>query len=243
MIKRLARVAHKLSQLSLHELEKILQERESRDRTVSQVSRLAGGGKVFGIGLTRTATTSLAVALDKLGYKTAHWRVGGKVTDLEDFYRFDAVTDTPCACRFEQLYRSFPNSKFILTERDIDAWESSVIEHFGCQNPKDLLESEYIEDKLSSESNSGFASLNTMRWVFIHTSLYAQYETWREAYKEHIRRANKFFDGARSGQILRINVITEDDPWGKICSFLGDEVPENPFPHKKSSRFHTNTKK
>jgi hypothetical protein len=239
MIRRLIRVVNKLSHLSLHEIERLLQERKNRKETVSEVGRLTAGGKVFGIGLTRTATTSLAVALDQLGYKTAHWRVDGKVTDLEDFYRFDAVTDTPCACRFEQLYRSFPGSKFILTERDVDRWESSVIEHFGCQNPKELLTDAYIEEKLASESGTGFSALNTMRWIFIHTSLYAQYETWSAAYQEYLNRVDRFFQGSRSNQLLRIDITTEAKPWDKICSFLGARVPEKSFPHAKSSRFHT----
>jgi Sulfotransferase domain/UDP-glucoronosyl and UDP-glucosyl transferase len=85
--------------------------------------------KVFGIGLSRTGTSSLTQALNILGYKAIHFP-HDNVTRAE-LYRFfasgsgrlslsllqeaDAITDTPACCVYKALDQGYPGSKFILT--------------------------------------------------------------------------------------------------------------------------------
>ena len=66
--------------------------------------------KVFGIGLTRTGTTSLTEGLKVLGYSAIHCPMSYKEIDS-----FEASTDTAVAARFEFLDLLYPESKFILT--------------------------------------------------------------------------------------------------------------------------------
>ena len=73
--------------------------------------------KVFGIGLSRTGTKSLAAALNLLGIRTRY-----------------AITETsavPFCPHFDELY---PGSKFILTIRDKQSWLNSCGEHWGDAN-------------------------------------------------------------------------------------------------------------
>ena len=54
--------------------------------------------KIFGIGLSRTGTSTLINALVMLGYSAVHFP-----HRPSDFYDNDAAADTPVATRFEQL--------------------------------------------------------------------------------------------------------------------------------------------
>ena len=51
--------------------------------------------KVFGIGLSRTGTASLNVALQVLGFRTYHWLVPfeKRLVTLEDCFFCDGMTD------------------------------------------------------------------------------------------------------------------------------------------------------
>ena len=101
--------------------------------------------KVICAGLAKTGTTSLAKALQVLGYN---------VYDFKEHYEFhlqqwldsfetdrhpnfkeiyqgvDAVTDVPPAFWFAEISATFPEAKVILTVRDSeDAWLKSWKEH------------------------------------------------------------------------------------------------------------------
>ena len=93
-------------------------------------SQRASKPKVFGIGLSKTATSSLHTALNMLGYNAVHRRRGGKIVGWTEFRYFDAVTDINTSTQFESLYYSFNNSKFIYTTRNIDDWDESIEDHF-----------------------------------------------------------------------------------------------------------------
>ena len=83
--------------------------------------------RIFGIGLSKTGTTSLAKALATLGFAAIHWTnpLTGELISEDDLALFDAFNDTPCCMNFERYYYSFPNSKFIYTVRQQNDWEKS----------------------------------------------------------------------------------------------------------------------
>src|SRR5438105_11325665 len=85
--------------------------------------------KIFGIGLSKTGTTSLANALQILGYKTKdNMGVVNYATHdlssvhLEVVEAYDALTDTPIPSFYRELDARYPGSRFILTVRDSDEW-------------------------------------------------------------------------------------------------------------------------
>ncbi|WP_394204964.1 sulfotransferase family protein [Shewanella waksmanii] len=77
--------------------------------------------KVFVIGLPRTGTTSMSIALLALGYKVAH-----QGFTQQTFALADAVTDAPCFSDYPYLHQLYPNAKFIYLNRNIDAWVASM---------------------------------------------------------------------------------------------------------------------
>ncbi len=166
--------------------------------------------KVFCIGFQRTGTTSMIAALRSLGYFGIHnapWlltdvQVGRSHFDLVDEY--DAVADNPFPLVFGDLDRSYPDSKFILTVRDVDAWLASV---------------RYLVEEWAP----GFAM---ERYIYGVDGFDA--DVYRERYLRHIEDVFDHFAG-RPDSLLVVDV-TQGDPWPAICRFLGEEMPRPPFP-------------
>ena len=77
--------------------------------------------KIFIIGLPRTATTSVCLAMMALGYKTAH-----NAYTQNAFIEATVIADTPVFCDYQELDKHFPNSKFIYLTRHPDKWLPSI---------------------------------------------------------------------------------------------------------------------
>ena len=120
------------------------------------------GPKVIGVGLPRTGTTSLAIALAELfncdadqihhGMKIQNlsekqlnfWLKILKNNEVNDedirkyFDEFEAVLDIPVILIWKDLRRIFPNAKFILTVRNpesmFESWHKSIGESLRILN-------------------------------------------------------------------------------------------------------------
>lgn len=178
------------------------------------------GHKVFGIGLSRTGTTSLSVTLEQLGYNSLHWERGGEVIGWPEFFWTDAATDVPCSAQFESLYYTFEESKFIYTVRDIESWKSSIINLTGIDSP----------DKW--DPDRGYYT--RIRRIQIWESLYRKHDSWEEAYHAFDRRVQRFFEDKPDDRFLKLN-ITAGEGWEPLCSFLEHPVPDWSFPHANQS--------
>lgn len=77
--------------------------------------------KIFIIGLPRTATTSVCLALLGLGFKTAH-----NAYTQHAFTEAQVLADTPIFCDYQTLDKHFPNSKFIYLTREASLWIPSI---------------------------------------------------------------------------------------------------------------------
>ncbi|MCS4199740.1 sulfotransferase family protein [Salinibacter ruber] len=205
-----------------------------RRRLQDSVKRKGGDvrGKVFGIGLSRTATTSLSEALSILGYETADWKRGERVIGWPEYFLADAATDTPVASRFESLYFTFEESKFIYTTRDIDGWVSSMKRYFGAESPSESGVDWRVDERWGGISDWGW--YNTFRRAQIHQCLYGGHDSWEEAYKAHDRRIRHFFENKPADRFLVLD-IPDGDGWAKLCEFLNVPVPSHPFPHENQS--------
>ena len=86
--------------------------------------------KVFIIGLPRTGTTSVSVALLEQGLKVAHMAF-----TKQAFMLADAVSDTPCFSDYQQLDLLFPEAVFVYLDRDINTWLPSMQMLLGKMAP------------------------------------------------------------------------------------------------------------
>jgi hypothetical protein len=168
----------------------------------------AVSGKVFGIGLSKTGTTSLTAALRILGYRSVHYppldRLGLILGGC------DAATDTPVACSFRELDRRYRHSKFVLTVRNRDGWLASAEREFSGRRVSELWKREVR-----------MRTYGVLEW---------DADTFCEAYDRHLEAVRTHFRDRH--EALLVLDITRTPSWAPLCEFLGRPIPEQPFPHE-----------
>ncbi len=183
--------------------------------------------RVFGIGMHRTATTSLYRAFQVLGFDSFHFNTGnearliwqqmniaGRSAELEKWY---SLCDLPIPLLYEKLDRAYPGSKFVLTVRDEEKWLASV-------------------ERLWSPEH------NPERWTWdvypishnLHTALYGRRDFNRDVFLARYRRHNAevrehFKD--RPNDLLVMD-IDAGVGWPALCRFLGVPLPSVPYPNE-----------
>jgi hypothetical protein len=177
--------------------------------------------KVFCVGFQKTGTTSMAAALEMLGYRTAS--IFGRDWPLAELRRsyvsrglelargYDAVQDMPWPLMYRELDRAFPGARFILTWRETDRWLASIVGHFGA-SPAVLQQLTYGEDAPCPVGHEA---------------------RYREVYDRHNQEVRAYFRD-RPGDFLEMN-LSRGDGWEPLCAFLGEPVPAAPFPRTNSA--------
>lgn len=183
----------------------------------------AGPPKVFGIGLSRTGTSSLTRALELLGYRAVHYpRIADEVAsaryDLAVLEEADALTDTPVVAIWPHLDAHYPGSKFVLTVRDKAAWLDSCERYFALKEAADRGTEKEEELRFYSLVVYGCDGFHRERFSWVH-------DAHRRAVEHHFRD--------RPGDLLILDVAGGDG-WEELCPFLGRPVPDAPFPHANS---------
>ncbi len=191
--------------------------------------------KVFGVGLSRTGTTSLTRALELLGYRAAHFPVDPTTqAEVSAFLRaptdalrlslldsVDAVTDTPIAATYRALDRAYPGSAFVLTVRDCESWLRSCDAYW--QSDLTRLYADGV--------NARYVRLINRH---VYGTEHFDSQSFTATYGRHQAQAHAYFE--RRGQDLLQLDVCGGDGWPKLCSFLGAEPPTTPFPHANASR-------
>ncbi len=183
--------------------------------------------KIFGIGLSKTGTTSLYAALMRLGIKTItyrhlqkrgldDWRYGTFETDY--LRGIKAATDLPIGTYFRELDTLYPNSRFVLTERPLDGWLASIERQFtDTPNPRDV----YRRDVR-------FATYGVSTF---HAARFAQ------VMADHSRAVREYF-ADKPGKLLIMDVFAGHG-WPELCGFLDRPIPDDAFPNVKPGHVAT----
>jgi len=177
---------------------------------------MASPVKVFGVGMSKTGTTTLGECLEILGF-TPHisfepqlktWLESGgdieRILKVAEKYR--ALEDSPWYHVFEQLDQRFPGSKFVLTVRKNSlvhaksSWAHGVRGGLRTGDPAP----EYIAEKIA-------------------------------VYESHNQRVMDYFKDRP--QDLLVMCWENGDGWEKLCSFLNVSVPSQPIPHANQGRY------
>ncbi|XP_078480970.1 uncharacterized protein LOC144742536 [Ciona intestinalis] len=201
--------------------------------------------KVIYAGYSKTGTKTMSAAFMELGYKTydflenswylgKEWKqivnYGGTVEDFRKMYEgVDAVVDSPCYMFWEEILEAYPDTKIIFSVRDEDTWVRSMQKqvHSLATDPLYILMQvlSYSGWKyfgfmcVSAQSVIGSAQ----KWPW---SKFKYNETvWRRLYRHH---NNYLLQNAPKDKLLVFNF---KDGWEPICKFLGEEIPDKPFPH------------
>lgn len=174
--------------------------------------------KIICIGWHKTGTSTLGDALLMLGYKVIGAREDLAYSLLEGDYKpalslaekFEALQDVPWAVLYKELDQSFPNSKFILTERNEDAWLNSAKKHFKDKDIK-------LHD-----------------WIYGVGVLDGNEDIYIERYRKHYKEVKDYFKN-RPDDIIIMD-FEKGDGWDKLCEFLDVPVPKKAFPHSNKGK-------
>jgi hypothetical protein len=196
--------------------------------------------KILGVGLSKTGTMSLTVALRRVGFKTMHYD-RARLNDVLDgsnprpnFRRYDdvdAVTDIPSAYFYRELLEAYPEAKAILTIRDVESWWRSVSHHVNVQFPlpQHLGCAPWTQPLGSAPCTDSDAHARFM--LLLHNYVYGSPTAleflWKKKYLDH----NECVVQQVPSERLLVMNITAGDGWEKLCGFLGVPVPDAPFPH------------
>lgn len=165
--------------------------------------------KIFGVGLSRTGTTSLSWALLRLGLKVVHFP-----EKIDDVFSHHAATDTRIAAQFDVLDKGFPDSLFILTVRNLDDWLHSM-ERFWA----------------AYDQFNGSPGMRDF-----HAQLYGaadfDRDTYADAFVRHVNRVKAHF-AARPEVFLQMDICAGDG-WAKLSPFLEVPMPSIPFPTERA---------
>lgn len=175
--------------------------------------------KVFCIGFQKTGTSSIGLALERLGYRVAGYAQFRDLAHqsgldqetlaargIEVAQNYDAAQDTPWPILYRDLDAAFPGSKFIHVVRDREAWIGSALKDFG------------------DHSNE------------IHQVIYGcdrpmgNEETWLQRYDRHNAEVVAYF-ADRPQDFLSLKLEAGEIGWDRICGFLGAPDPGVPWPH------------
>lgn len=77
--------------------------------------------KLFIIGLPRTGTTSISIAMLDYDFNVAHTAYTKQAFELAD-----VLSDSPCFSDYQQLDKLFPGSKFVYLDRALENWIPSI---------------------------------------------------------------------------------------------------------------------
>ncbi|PNW76615.1 hypothetical protein CHLRE_11g467736v5 [Chlamydomonas reinhardtii] len=211
-----------------------------------------GDLEVIGAGWARTGTTSLWVALNKLGYKTHHMRevfqhqktqpaaweqaaadkaAGRPINWAAVLGGYTACVDWPSAIVYKELLAANPKAKVILSVRDsFDAWYSSCLDTIY---PVVELGLSIRPPAMLKPMFRGLCKFFTMQLDLVYDPIFGGYERFKD--KEHVRKIYE----AHLAEVKRVVppgqllIFNPKDGWGPLCAFLGKEPPADgaPYPY------------
>ncbi len=180
--------------------------------------------KIFCIGFQKTGTSSLAKALQGLGFtvgdaikvlnRKVNWRAPDPRPEIVEkvlavVQGVDAIQDSPNAFIYRELDAAHPGAKFILTIREAEAWLESYRRFFSDQNNP------------------------LRRWMYGVDRLSGNEATYRAAYNKQNAEIIKYF--ANRPNDLLVMDITKGDGWLKLVNFLGEGALK-PFPYSNKGK-------
>ena len=172
--------------------------------------------KVFGVGMSKTGTTTLGTCLEMLGFQPhigfepqlKRWMEDGG--DVERLLlaatHYQAFEDSPWYHIYRELDQRFPGSKFVLTVRKDTATHAKSSWAHGVRRGQrtGAPTKEYLEEKSRI------------------------YEQHNQAVKDYFRDRP---------QDLLVLCWEKGDGWKELCTFLGVPVLDAPIPHANQGRY------
>lgn len=203
--------------------------------------KVRGKQKIFCIGLNKTGTTSMKVAMKELGFAVGDQRSAEMLVDdwaRRDFRRLirycrsaQFFQDVPFSYPFTYIAidQAFPGSKFILTVRDTpEQWYKSLTRFHAKKwgkdgripTKEDLQEATYIYKGRPWHTNRLY-SITPEDDPYNKELLIKDYIDYNRMVCDYFRH--------RPDDLLVLN-IAEKEAYPKLCYFLGKPCKKKEFP-------------
>ncbi|KAK1466603.1 hypothetical protein CTAM01_17005 [Colletotrichum tamarilloi] len=209
--------------------------------------------KVLSVGLPRTGSYSMMLALTELGYKDVYhglnaidspddWRFFGRASDAlfptlpsytgkgmttadwdHIFGPCEGITDI-AAPFTPSLIDAYPEAKVVLVIRDYEKWRVSMKEVIsGIFGPLTCFIRDYVEPMMGADSAGNIQKM-MLGWVGASDVPDLELKLG-EVYERH----HKYIMSTVPKERLLVYKLGEG--WGPLCEFLDLPVPDMPFPH------------
>ncbi|CAK8677505.1 uncharacterized protein LOC143446837 [Clavelina lepadiformis] len=205
--------------------------------------------KVIVAGFAKTGTKTMVVALSELGYNVYDFMdhfwyhgdkwakilssSGGSIEDFKEMYEsVDVVTDSPPYKFWEEILQAFPDAKVVLTTRDEeDRWYKSLYKQLEVMNGNFFYQLIQI---LSPTGRRYFKHYRRIVMCLFGIQV-------RHPFDFHYKNNEMLLKKAcrQHTQYCRQNcppdkllVYDVRQGWAPLCKFLGQEIPDKPFPHE-----------
>ena len=188
--------------------------------------------KVIGVGVGRTGTYSLKLALERLSLGPCHhmeevlfnpsaqvplWAAAlqGHADWAANYRGYISAVDWPTAAFFRELNAEYPSAKFVLTHRSPESWVQSFTETIYKLTSGEVLVPPHMKSLLDMV---GGVVAKTGFPVGLDAARLAQ------AFAAHTDAVKMTIPADR------LLVYQVKEGWGPLCAFLGVAEPEEPFP-------------
>ena len=190
--------------------------------------------KIIGAGFGRTGTISLKQAFEYLGYPCYHMQevmaaydrghveqwdaaLAGKGIDWDALFSgYEATVDFPACVFYLQLMEAFPDAVVVLSVRDPQAWWQSYSKMLGLVSKTRLFNFVPMFRKFSA------MNIHLVDYVFDGSM---DEDSCIGRYIQHIEEVKATVPAER------LLVYSVSEGWEPLCRFLGQRVPNIPFPH------------
>ncbi len=198
--------------------------------------------KIIGAGFGRTGTLTMKAALEELGFgpcyhmydwfehhrnHTPQWdaAIRGEIVNWKELFKgYQATTDWPACTFYQDLMKTYPDAKVLLTVRDPEKWYQSANNtiYRGLNSAFLLLMLRIFRPKT-------YRIMRLIEKIILKETFkgnFADKQQTIEIFNRHIEEVQKYVPPER---LLVFNV---KEGWAPLCAFLGVEVPKDkPFPH------------
>jgi len=194
--------------------------------------------KVIGAGFGRTGTLSLKLALEQLGFGPCYhmfevgrhpehvslWRdaAAGRPMDWPALFRdYRAAVDWPSCNFWASQLQAFPQARVILSERDADAWYTSVMRTIYSSSLRFRQSAEASGD---AEQLARASMAFEVIWDRVFDGRMDDRAHVIACYQAHNAEVKKLVPADR------LLVFDPKQGWAPLCAFLDCSAPDDPFP-------------
>ncbi|HET7015249.1 MAG TPA: sulfotransferase [Streptosporangiaceae bacterium] len=213
--------------------------------------------RVIGVGLNRTGTTSLAFALEELGFgpcyhlrtlnsephRAADWIAAEEDPALIDWERvfqgFESAVGSPASAFWREITDAFRSAKVILTVRPADGWYESVEVTIA-----EALAPPPAAPQSAAPQPAALQPPTAQQLSHEDALAQANDEFQERIWEREI--GGDFSDRDRTIEAFdkhiadvrahvpadRLLVYSVREGWGPLCAFLGVPDPQRPFPRE-----------